>query len=110
MDKIFGLDKVSSHDEELELLTTAYDPTYLAIVESILADAQIPYLKKDRGSGAAVRVIMGYSMFGTDIFVLKEHFDAASELIATPEDEGEEISEEISEEIEENEEKDCDEV
>ena len=102
MADLFGLDKVSAHDEELELLTTAYDPTYLAIVKSILEDAKIPFLTKDRGSGAAVRVIMGYSMFGTDIFVLKEHFDAASELIATPEDEGEEI--------EENEEKDCDEV
>ena len=105
MDKIFGLDKVSSHSEELELLTTAYDPTYLAIVESILTDAQIPYLKKDRGSGAAVRVIMGYSMFGTDVFVLKEHFETASALIATPDDE---IVE--SEEIEEGEENDGDEV
>ncbi len=87
MDNLFGLDKIAAHDKDLELLTTAYDPTYLAIVESILADANIPYLKKDRGSGAAVRVIMGYSMFGTDIFVLKEHLDTATELIAVPDEE-----------------------
>lgn len=96
MDNLFGLDKISAHDKDLELLTTAYDPTYLAIVESILSDAKIPYLKKDRGSGAAVRVIMGYSMFGTDVFVLKEHLETAAELIAMPD-------EEQNEEIEEDE-------
>ena len=93
MDKLFGLDGAAVHDDKLALLTTAYDPTYLAIVESILKDAEIPYLKKDRGSGAAVRVIMGYSMFGTDIFVLKEQLETASELIAVP-DEAQEESEE----------------
>ena len=100
MDKLFGLDKVSAHDKELELLTTAYDPTYLAIIESILTDAEIPYLKKDRGSGTAVRVIMGYSMFGTDVFVLKEHLETASALIEPTE----------TEETEENEETESDEV
>lgn len=94
MDNLFGLDKISAHDKDLELLTTAYDPTYLAIVESILSDAKIPYLKKDRGSGAAVRVIMGYSMFGTDVFVLKEHLETAAALITMPD---EEQSEEIEE-------------
>ena len=87
MDNLFGLDKVSAHSDELELLTTAYDPTYLAIVKSILDDAKIPYLQKDRGSGAAVRVIMGYSLFGTDIFVPKDLLETACALIAPPENE-----------------------
>ena len=94
MADLFGLDKVSAHDEELELLTTAYDPTYLAIVKSILEDAKIPFLTKDRGSGAAVRVIMGYSMFGTDVFVPRELLETASELIAPPENEETEENEE----------------
>ena len=94
MDNLFGLDKVSAHDEDLALLTTAYDPTYLAIVKSILEDAKIPFLTKDRGSGAAVRVIMGYSMFGADVFVPKELLETASALIALPEsDENEETEE-----------------
>ena len=84
---IFGLDKVSAHDEDLELLTTAYDPTYLAIVKSILEDAKIPFLTKDRGSGAAVRVIMGYSMFGADVFVPRELLETASALITPTENE-----------------------
>ena len=97
MDNFFGLDRVSAHDDDLELLTTAYDPTYLAIVKSILTDAKIPFLTKDRGSGAAVRVIMGYSMFGADIFVPKELYETALELISPEENDGDEETEETEE-------------
>ena len=98
MDSLFGLDRVSNHDEELELLTTVYDPTQLMIIESILRDAEIPYLLKDRGAGTSVKVILGYSLFGTDVFVLKEHLDLAAELITPPE--GEESEEIVAEEEE----------
>ena len=97
MDSFFGLDRVSPHDENLELLTTVYDAPSQAIVEGILRDAEIPYLAKSRGSGTAVKVITGFSMFGTDIFVLREHLEAALELI-TPPEEIEEITESEEEE------------
>lgn len=93
MDSFFGLDRVSPHDENLELLTTVYDAPSQAIVEGILRDAEIPYLAKSRGSGTAVKVITGFSMFGTDIFVLREHLETALELI-TPPEEIEELEEE----------------
>ena len=48
MDSLFGLERVSHHDDSLALLTTVYDPSLLLILESILRDAEIPYLKKDR--------------------------------------------------------------
>ena len=104
MGDLFGLDKVSAHDEELELLTTAYDNAYLSVVESILNDAKIPYLKKDRGSGSAMKVIMGFSLFGCDVFVRREDIEAASALVAAPAD-GEEIDgeEDAQEDEEENE-------
>ena len=86
MDSFFGLDKVSAHDENLELLTTVYDQPSQMIIESILRDAEIPYLMKERGSGTAVKVITGFSMFGTDIFVLREQLETATELITPPED------------------------
>ena len=86
MSDLFGLDRPAPHDEELELLTTAYDNAYLAVVESILNDAEIPYLKKDRGSGSAMKMIMGYSMFGCDIFVRREDIETASALVAPPAD------------------------
>ena len=95
MDALFGLDRVSPHDEGLELLTTVYDRAQLLIVESILKDAEIPYLAKERGSGTMVKVIAGYSMFGTDIFVPRSVIDVAVALIM-PHDaqENEEESEE----------------
>jgi hypothetical protein len=96
MDALFGLDRVSSHDEGLELLTTVYDRAQLMIVESILKDAEIPYLAKERGSGTMVKVIAGYSMFGTDIFVPSTALETAIELITPPD--AEEIAEESEEE------------
>ena len=69
MDFLFGLDRVSPHDDTLALLTTVYDSTQLAVLESILRDAEIPYMVKERGSGSSVKIITGFSMFGTDLFV-----------------------------------------
>ena len=84
MDSLFGLERVSAHDDTLALLTTVYDRAQQMIVESILQDARIPYLVKERGSGSMVKVIAGYSMFGTDIFVRCEQLETAAELIDFP--------------------------
>ena len=90
MDFLFGLDRVSPHDKGLSLLTTVTNPTELLIIESILGDAKIPYLKKERGGGTTVKVIAGYSIFGTDVFVLDEHYEVALALITPPDTDGEE--------------------
>ena len=90
MDFLFGLDRVSPHDESLELLTTVYEPSLLMVLESILRDAEIPYLKKERGSGSSMKVIAGFSVFGTDLFVLREHLETARALIAPQEIEDDE--------------------
>ena len=80
MDRLFGLDSVSSHDEGLELLMTVYDPAELMVAQSVLKDAEIPFLCKDRGSGGMVKVIAGYSVMGTDVFVRAEHAEVARAL------------------------------
>ena len=87
MSDLFGLDRVSPHDGDLELLTTVYDNTLMPVVESILRDAEIPYLIKERGTGGVMKVFMGFSMMGSDIFVKREHLETATALI-TPADEG----------------------
>ena len=75
MDSIFGLDHACT-DEGMKLLTTVHDDAEMAIVCGILEDEKIPYLTKDRGSGGVVRVIAGYSMYGTDISVPEAVLDA----------------------------------
>ncbi len=79
MDKFFGLDNPSYKDDELELIATAYDRVYLAIIQGLLDEAEIPYLVKDRGS--ALKIIAGYSFFGSDIYVHKNNLETAVELL-----------------------------
>ena len=81
MDRFFGLDKVGKHDEDTVLLTTVHDDVEKNLLCGILEEENIPYLLKDRGSGEAVRILSGFSMFGSDIFVPKALFDAANELL-----------------------------
>ena len=92
MDSLFGLDHTHPQNEDLTLLTTVYDPSALMILQSILTDAQIPYLTKERGTGNSMKIIAGFSVFGTDVYVLKEHLETATALI-TPTEEQEEDAE-----------------
>ncbi len=78
---IFGLDKPSACDEHTAYLTTVHDNGELSVVRSILDGESIPYRVRERGSGGMVKVIAGYSMYGTDIFVPKEMEAAARELL-----------------------------
>ena len=77
MDRFFGLDSAAKVDKELALLMTAYSSEELAVVLSILDDAQIPYLTKERGAGGAAKVIMGFNMYGTDVYVLEQQLKEA---------------------------------
>ena len=81
MDRFFGLDKVCAHDENAAHLTTVHNQVELSIVRSILEGEEIPYLAKDRGSGALVRIITGNSMYGTDILVPADCLEQAKEIL-----------------------------
>ncbi len=83
MDRFFGLDKVSAHDAQSELLVTVHDEIEKNLICGILEEEQIPYLCKDRGSGEIARILTGFSVFGCDIFVPKKAYDIAAELLDT---------------------------
>ena len=81
MDKLFfGLDQPAG-DEELSLLRTFHDDVSATMAEEVLRDEGIPFVKKDRGSGGAVRIITGYSMYGTDFLVAPEDLEKACALM-----------------------------
>ncbi len=86
MDAFFGFDSPHPPLEGLELLTTTYSPVELMITESVLSDAKIPYIVKERGAGGLMKIVGGYSVCGSDIFVRKEHLDIARELLSAAED------------------------
>ena len=81
MKDIFGLDKPAACDEFTAHLTTVHDNAELCVVRSILEGEKIPYRVRERGSGGMVKVIAGYSMYGTDIFIPKDMLAAAEELL-----------------------------
>lgn len=81
MDRFFGLDKIGAHDADAELLVTVHDEIEKNLICGILAEEQIPYLCKDRGSGEVARILTGFSVFGCDIFVPKKVYDTAAELL-----------------------------
>lgn len=81
MDSLFGLDTPGANDKDSALLTTVHDNVELSIVRSILDGEGIPYRVRERGSGAMVKVIAGYSMYGSDIYVPTAVLPQAQELL-----------------------------
>ncbi len=81
---MFGLEKNHkiAYGDEVAHLTTVYDIAILGMVRGLLEDANIPYLVHERATGSAMRIMTGFSLYGTDIFVPKAAEEAARDLIA----------------------------
>jgi hypothetical protein len=77
---LFGLDKAHAK-KDMEVLTTTHDDIELAIVCDILEGEEIPFLTQDRGTGNSVRIIMGHSLYGTDVFVHRDDLARAQEIL-----------------------------
>ena len=84
LDDLFGLEKDHkiAYGDEVVHLTTVYDIAILGMVRGLLEDANIPYLVHERATGSAMRIMTGFSLFGTDIFVPKAAEEVARDLIA----------------------------
>ena len=80
MDNLFGLDH-PAQQKDLALLRTFFDDVSVNMAKELLADEQIPFLAKDRGTGTAMRVITGFSIYGVDFFVLPADLERASALL-----------------------------
>ena len=102
LDKLFGLDKSHkiSEGDEVDLLITTFDQGELAVVRSILEAENIPYLARERGSGSMVKIVTGFTMYGTDVFVPKAALERAQDLLENLEnfDESQVADEEVTEE------------
>ena len=80
MDLLFGLNAPASL-QDLVHAGEFHDPVSATIAEELLTDANIPFLKKERGSGTAVRIITGFQPFGTDFFVRPEDLERATDAL-----------------------------
>ena len=70
-----------SSDIELVNLISTNDNTELTLIESILKNNSIPFILKEKESGSYMKIIGGFSLYGTDIYVEKNDFEKANELI-----------------------------
>ncbi|MBQ9779688.1 MAG: DUF2007 domain-containing protein [Clostridia bacterium] len=88
---MFGLEKDHkiAYGEEVAHLTTVYDVAMLGMIRGLLEDADIPYLVHERATGSAMRIMTGFSLYGTDIFVPKAAEETARDLIAGIDTDGE---------------------
>lgn len=66
---------------EATFLTTVTDTITIGLIEGILEENHIPFLKQSRGSGDYLQIACGASPFGTDFFVRHEHLQQARELL-----------------------------
>ena len=68
-------------DIELVNLKTTNSNVELSLIEGILKDNSIPYILHENESGSYMRIISGFSLYGTNILVEKSDFEKAIELI-----------------------------
>lgn len=83
MDLFFGFDKPVLNEDGLSLLCTLYDDLLVDMYEALLKEENIPYLKKDRSGGGAIRILMGNNPHGTDIYVPSEYVERARDLLTS---------------------------
>ena len=69
-----------NESESVAHLVHVEDSVTDAILCEILRDNGIPYMRKERSGGVATSVIMGFSVFGSDIYVAREKLEEAREL------------------------------
>lgn len=75
------------HDQEIgnqvKKLISAGSHVEAGMLMSLLAESGIESYEVEKGSGNYMRIYMGYSVFGEDIYVKAEDFEAARELLAS---------------------------
>ncbi|RQD68590.1 MAG: hypothetical protein D5S00_08595 [Tindallia sp. MSAO_Bac2] len=73
--------------EKEELLTVAANDIEAGMIESMLATENIPVLRKQRGAGQYMKIYMGMSTEGVELYVPAESLEQARKLIQVQETE-----------------------
>lgn len=67
--------------EMLVKLANLLDPLESEMLQDLLRQEGIPVLAKDKESGGYLKIYMGYSMFGEDLYVRESDYERAQELM-----------------------------
>lgn len=80
-DRLFGKDSAPAPVAGAALLTTVHSREELLGLEALLRAEEIPYRLVERGAGAPVKVIAGFSVYDTDVFVREDRLSDAQTLL-----------------------------
>lgn len=69
-------------NDEWKLFIQTHDETEADVIKSILDSYHIPILRKDRGAGGYLKIYMGMTHLGINIYVPDSRFAEAKEIIA----------------------------
>ena len=71
----------AAHISEPCLLISEEANFKTSLIENMLAEEKIPFISRDLGIGGYFKVLGGYSVFGTSIYVNKQDYPRAKELV-----------------------------
>lgn len=66
---------------KLKLLTTVDSFAESNMMTAMLKDEGIPVLVKDLGMGGLMKVTMGFTVFGQELYVAESDYERAAELV-----------------------------
>lgn len=81
---------------EVTLLTSVPNEIEAGMIENLLAEENIPVIRKQRGAGQYLEIYMGSSTYGVDLYVKEEHLAMAKLLIGHLLEQSVELDEEMA--------------
>ena len=69
--------------EEWDFLIQIEDDREVDIIESLFRSFQIPLLRRYREAGSYLKVVMGLSVFGVDLYVPRSKLELARKILKT---------------------------
>lgn len=82
---------------KVALLTSVSSQMEAGMIETLLAEAGIPVIRKQRGAGQYLEIYMAMSTYGVELYVAEEHLEKAREMIGHNHRQSHELDEEMAE-------------
>ncbi len=77
------------------LLISVPNEIEAGMIETLLAEENIPVIRKQRGAGQYLEIYMGMSTYGIDLYVAEEHLELAKALAGQTQEQSGELDEEM---------------
>lgn len=78
---MFAKKKKEEEKIELVLAITTKDNYETSVVKSALEEENIPYFIQERGMGGYMKIYMGFSVYGSDIYIPKQQEEKVKEIL-----------------------------